>query len=86
MELTNRQREELRTQISRIRVLNDDKTLAEKVQTLFREYYYSAIGMTISTLVLALTGGGTTVTPAPSPTPDDKGGLKEWVKINIYKL
>ena len=35
--------------------------------------------MAISTLVLALTGGGGSV-PVPAPKPPDKSGLKEWVK------
>ena len=42
LELATSQREKLRTQINRIRqtidkVLNEDKTLAERVKTLFRE-------------------------------------------------
>ena len=35
--------------------------------------------MAISTLVLALKGGGENA-PAPTPKPPDKSGLKEWVK------
>ena len=100
LELANSQRDELRTQINHIRqtidkVLNQDKTLAERVRTLFREQgitiasILTAIGMVVSTLVLALTGGGTTtITPSPSPTPSpaDKPGLKEWVKKHLQAL
>ena len=100
LELANSQRDELRTQINRIRqtidkVLNQDKTLAERVRTLFREQgitiasILTAIGMVVSTLVLALTGGGTTtITPSPSPTPSpaNKPGLKEWVKKHLQAL
>jgi hypothetical protein len=89
-------REALRSQISRMRetinrVLHEDTTLAERIKTLFREQgitiasILTAIGMTISTLVLALTGGGSVPTPAPPPAPD-KGGLKEWVKKHLQSL
>ena len=50
----------------------DDTMLAERMRTLFREQgitigsILTAIGMTISTLVLALTGGGDRA-PAPAP-------------------
>jgi hypothetical protein len=40
--------------------------------------------MAISTLVVALTGGGGTPTPAPTPT--DKRGLKDWVKKHLQSL
>ena len=60
---------ELRSQINRIRemiqcILNEDEMLAERIRTLFREQeitiasILTAIGLAISTLVLALTGGG----------------------------
>ena len=83
-------REALRSQISRIRetihqILNEDTTFAEPIRTLFCEQVstspLSAIGMTISTGVLALTGGGGD-TPTPAP-PSEKGGLKEWVKKTL---
>ena len=61
-------REALRSQRSRLRetlhrILHEDKTLAERIKTLFREQgitiasILTALGMTISTIVLALTGG-----------------------------
>ena len=75
------------------RILHEDTTLAERVRTLFREQgvtlvsILTAIGMVISTLVLALTGGasgGSTVTPPPPPS--DKGGLQEWAKKTLQAL
>ena len=83
----------LRSQINRIRetfrrLLHEDTTLAERIRTLFREQgitiasILTAIGMAISTLVLALTGGGGSA-PVPAPKKPDKSGLKEWVK-NTY--
>ena len=83
----NRMRETIR------RILNEDTTLAERIRTLFREQgvtivsILTAIGMAISTLVLALTGGGSggSVTP-PTPPPSDKGGLREWAKKTLQAL
>ena len=72
--------QESRSQIRQIRdsllrVLDKNTTLAERVRTLFREQgvtiasILTAIGMAISTLVLALTGGSAAVAPvAPSGT------------------
>ena len=92
LEAASANREALRSQINRIRetinrVLNEDTTLAERIRTLLREHgvtiasILTAVGMTISTLVLAMTGGG-----APAPTPPDKGSLKEWVKKHLDAL
>lgn len=89
-------REALRSQISRMRetinhILNADTTLAERIRTLFREQgitiasILTAIGMAISTLVLALTGSGGGA-PSPAPVPSDKGGLKEWMKKHLQSL
>ena len=88
----------VRSQINRMRetisrILHEDTTLAERVRTLFREQevtlvsILTAIGMAISTLVLALTGGasgGSAVTPPPPPS--DKGGLREWAKKTLQAL
>ena len=87
----------LRSQINRIRetirrLLYEDTTLAERIRTLFREQgitivsILTAIGMAISTLVLALTGGGVGGTPSPAPRPPDKGGVREWVKKQLHAL
>ena len=79
---------------SLLRVLDKNTTLAERVRTLFREQgvtivsILTAIGLAISTLVLALTGGGAAVAPVtPTPTPPaDKAGLKEWAKKHLQAL
>ena len=87
----------LRSQINRIRetirrLLHEDTTLAERIRTLFREQgitivsILTAIGMAISTLVLAFTGGGAGGTPSPAPRPPDKGGVREWVKKQLHAL
>ena len=91
--------QETRSQVSQIRdsilhVLDKNTTLAERVRTLFREQgvtivsILTAIGLAISTLVLALTGGGAAVAPViPTPTPPaDKAGLKEWAKKHLQAL
>ena len=79
---------------SLLRVLDKNTTLAERVRTLFREQgvtivsILTAIGLAISTLVLALTGGSAAVAPViPTPTPPaDKAGLKEWTKKHLQAL
>ena len=91
-------REALRSQINRMcetisRILHEDTTLAERLRTLFGEQgvtlvsILTAIGMAISTLVLALTSGasgGSAVTPPPPPS--DKGGLRERAKKTLQAL
>lgn len=91
-------REALRMQINRMRetvgrILNEDTTLAERVRMLFREQgitiasILTAIGMAISTMVLAITGGGgAAVGPSPPTPPADKGGLKQWLKKHLQSL
>ena len=84
----------LRSLINRIRetfrrLLHEDTTLAERIRTLFREQgitiasILTAIGMAISTVVLALTGGSASV---PAPKQPDKSGLKEWVNKHLQAL
>ena len=96
LEAASTSREALRSQISRMRetirrMIDEDTTLAERVRTLFREQgitiasILTAIGMAISTLVLALTGSGG-VTPSPTPPPSDKGGLRDWLKKHLQSL
>ena len=93
--------QQLRSQVRQIRetissVLDKNKPLAERLRILFREQgvtiasILTAVGLAISTLVLALTGGGASapaapVTPTPPP-PADKGGLKEWTKKHLQAL
>ena len=94
LEAASASREALRSQISRIRetinrLINEDTTLAERIRTLFREQgitivsILTALGMVISTLVLAVSGGSAAVVP---PTPPSKGGLREWVKKYLHAL
>ena len=93
LEAASASRGALRSQISRIRetitrLINEDTTLAERIQTLFREQgitivsILTALGMVISTLVLAISGGSAAVVP----TPPSKGGLREWVKKYLHAL
>ena len=42
--------------------------------------------MAISTLVLALTGGGAGGSPSPAPKQSDKGGVKEWINKHLQAL
>ena len=93
LEAASASREALRSQISRIRetinrLINEDTTLAERIRTLFREQgitivsILTALGMVISTLVLAISGGSAVVVPAPP----SKAGLREWVKKYLHAL
>ena len=96
LEAASSTREALRSQISRIRetlhrILHEDKTLAERIKTLFREQgitivsILTALGMIISTIVLAIPGGGAAAPPQP-PQPPGKGGAKEWIKKQLQSL
>ena len=96
LEAASATREALRSQFSRIRetlhrILHEDKTLAERIKTLFREQgitiasVLTAIGMIISTIVLAIPGGGAAAPPQP-PQPPGKGGAKEWIKKQLQSL
>ena len=100
LEAASSTRKALRSQVNRIRetfyrMLHEDTTLAERIRTLFREQgitigtILTALGMTVSTLVLALTGGsGGGAVPAPTPPqpPAGKGGAKEWIKKHLQSL
>ena len=97
-ENASKNREALRSQISRIRetlhrILHEDKTLAERIKTLFREQgimvvsILTALGMIISTIVLALPGGsGGGAAPPQPPQLPGKGGIKEWLKKHLQSL
>ena len=98
LEAASSTREALRSQFSRIRetlhrILHEDKTLAERIKTLFREQgitivsILTALGMIISTIVLALPGGsGGGAAPPQPPQPPGKGGVKEWLKKHLQSL
>ena len=96
LEVLSDNRKELRSQISRIRetirrILNEDTTLVERLKTLFREQgvtiasVLTALGMTISTVVLALTGGGGSAGGGVNP-PDSGGGVRQWIKKQLKHL
>ena len=96
LEAASATRKALRSQISRIRetlnrILHEDKTLAERIKTLFREQgitivsVLTAFGMIISTIVLAIPGVGGAAPPQP-PQPPGKGGAKEWIKKQLQSL
>ena len=87
LKILSQNRKELQTQVARIRqtlekVLDKNTSLAERIRTLFREQgitifsILTALSMTISTIVLAITGvfggGG----DARGSTPKDEGVLK----------
>ena len=91
LEALSTNRATIRSQINKIRetfrrLLDEDTTLAERNRTLFREQgitiasILTAIGMAISTIVLAHTSGN------EAPKPSDKSGLKEWVKKHLQAL
>ena len=95
LEALSANRAALRSQVSQIRetfrrLLHEDATLRERLRTLFREQgitiasILTALGMTISTIVLAITGGG--ASGAPSLAPKPSGGVKEWVKKHLQAL
>ena len=97
LEALSTNRAALRSQINRIRetirrLLREDKTLAERIRTVFREQgitiasILTAIGMAISTLVLAVTGGGSAPVPSPAPRPPDKGGIKDRIKKHLQAV
>ena len=67
--------------------MDKDTSLAEKIQTLFREQGITiasilmAIGMAIGVLVEALLpGGGGAAASGREPPPKDEKGLKEWIR------
>ena len=94
LEAASENRKSLRSQINRIRetfrhILQEDTTLGERIRTLFREQgitvvsILTAIGMAISTLVLALTGGNAAGFPAKPPSGH---ALRDWVKRHLQNL
>ena len=94
LEAASTNKKALRSQVSRIRetidqILNHDTTLAERIRTLFREQgititsILTALGLLISTLTLAFTGGSTPISPPPPPPSD---GIKEWIKKHLKSL
>ena len=91
LEFLSQNRKDLQTQVARIKqtiekILDSDTSLGEKIRTLFREQgitifsVLTAVSMLISTIVLAVAGGGCGGTPG-SPTKDE-GEFRKWVKSN----
>ena len=91
LEILLQNRKDFQAQVARIKqtidkVLDQNTSLAERIRTLFREQsitifsILTALSMTISTIVLSITGvfggvgGGTRGSP-----PKDKGPLKRWL-------
>ena len=75
------------------KVLDKDTSLAEKIQTLFREQgitiasILTAIGMAIGVLVEALLPGGVgAVASGGEPPPKDEADLKEWIRNKLKAL
>ena len=76
------------------KVLDKDTSLAEKIQTLFREQgimipsILTAIGMAIGVLVEALLpgGGGAMASGGGEPPPKHEAGLKEWIRNKLKAL
>ena len=75
------------------KVLHSNDSLAEKMQTLFREQgitiasILTAIGMAIGVLVEALLpGGGGAALSCGEPPPKDEAGLKEWIRNKLKAL
>ena len=76
------------------KVSDKDTSLAEKIQTLFRQQgitiasILTAIGMAIGVLVEALSpGGGSAVTSGGGePPPKDEKGLKKWIRNKLKAL
>ena len=76
------------------KVLDKDTSLAEKIQTLFREQeitiasILTAIRMAIGVLVEALLvgGGGAAASGGGEPPPKDEKGLKEWIRNKLKAL
>ncbi|VDH90994.1 Hypothetical predicted protein [Mytilus galloprovincialis] len=97
IETININREKLRSQLVRFKqtihkMLNEDKTLGERIRTLFREQgitivsVLTAFGMIIGVIVETFTGGTTSPSPAPSPSPPSKGGVQDWIKKQLKNL
>ena len=77
------------------KVLDKDTSLAEKIQTLFREQgimiasIITVIGMAIKVLVEALLpggGGAATSGDGGEPPLKDEKGLKEWIRNKLKAL
>ena len=93
LEFLSQNRKDLQTQVARIKqtiekILDSDTSLGEKIRTLFREQgitifsVLTAVSMIISTIILAVTGGGG-VSGSP---PKDEGEFRKWLKKQLNRL
>ena len=96
IEVINQNKDSLRSQFNRIKetfqkITHEDKTLMERVKTLFREQgvtiasIITAIGMVIAVIVEAVLPTGT-AGPTPTPKPTDGTGVKDWIKKQLTNL
>ena len=87
LEILSRNRKDLQTQVARIKqtlekVLDQNTSLAERILTLFREQditilsILTALSMTISTIVLAITSVSEGSKGTGGSSPIDEGALK----------
>ena len=94
LEIISQNRKELASQFSRIRqtvekILDEDLGLREKLKLILREHgltitaLLTSLGLIISTIVTALTGGAAGSSPTPPKNPNK---LKEWVKNKLKAL
>ena len=94
LELLSQNRKELASQFSRIRqtvekILDEDLSLREKLKLILREHgltitaVLTSLGLIISTIVTALTGGAGASSSTPPKNPNK---LKEWVKNKLKAL
>ena len=92
LEIISQNRKSLSSQFSRIRqtvekILDEDMSLREKLKLIFREHgltitaVLTSLGLIISTIVTALTGGAGSPTPPKNPNK-----LKEWVGAKLKAL
>ena len=94
LEFLSQNRKDLQTQVARIKqtiekILTSDTSLGEKIQTLFREQgitifsVLTAVSTIISTIILAVTGGGS---GTPGSPPRDEGEFRKWLKKQLNRL
>lgn len=71
------------------KMIYEDTKLSDRLKRLFKEQgitivsVLTAIGMTISTLVVSLTGGSSSV---PNPTPPKGDAVTEWIRKRLNEL
>ena len=95
LEFLSQNGKDIQTQVARIKqaiekILDSDTSLSKKIRILFRERgitifsVLTAVSMIISTIVLAVTGGGSG--GAPGSPPKDEGEFRKWLKKQLNRL